>query len=286
MSNDRFDFAAPPEALGTSRLLYAVRSRYDKEWHSTMHTHACTEIFYCVRGLGEFVLDGHRRTVGSDDVVTVGANVEHTESSSMANPLEYIALGVDGLDFHFGPDGSAPYTVLNYRDDREILLLYLEDLLRELETKPSQYEIVCTYLLQVLLIKLLRTRALPVSIEPARRGNRECAAARRYIDEHYAEAITLDTLAELAHVNKYYLVHTFSKEYGITPINYLIDRRIRESKYLLGNTNHSLSQISHLLGFSSPSYFSQSFRRITGQSPMEYRKAARSAAPPQKKLSP
>lgn len=281
MSNNRFDLAAPTEALGTSRLLYAARSRYGKEWHSTVHRHACTEIFYCVRGLGDFVLDGHRRTVGSDDVVIVGANVEHTESSSSANPLEYIVLGVDGLDFHFGGSDSidsASYTVLNYRDEREVLLLYLEDLLRELEAKPSQYETVCTYLLQVLLIKLLRTRALPVSIEPARRGNRECAAARRYIDEHYAEPITLEALAELSHVNKYYLVHTFSKEYGITPINYLIDRRIRESKYLLSNTNHSLSQISHVLGFSSPSYFSQSFRRLTGISPMEYRKASREQA--------
>lgn len=53
-------------------------------------------------------------------------------------------------------------------------------------------------------------------------------------------------------MNKYYLVHSFSKEYGVSPINYLIGRRIEESRYLLADTNHSLSQISHMLGFSSP----------------------------------
>ncbi len=58
-------------------------------------------------------------------------------------------------------------------------------------------------------------------------------------------------------MNKYYLVHSFSKEYGVSPINYLIGRRIEESRYLLADTNHSLSQISHMLGFSSPSYFSR-----------------------------
>ena len=40
-------------------------------------------------------------------------------------------------------------------------------------------------------------------------------------------------LSELVHVNKYYMVHSFTKEYGISPINYLISRRIEESKYLL-----------------------------------------------------
>ncbi|MFR5782640.1 MAG: helix-turn-helix transcriptional regulator [Oscillospiraceae bacterium] len=85
-------------------------------------------------------------------------------------------------------------------------------------------------------------------------------------------------LSELVHVNKYYMVHSFTKEYGISPINYLISRRIEESKYLLSDTDHSLSQISHMLGFSSPSYFSQSFRRLEGMSPMEFRRSSRSRA--------
>lgn len=79
----------------------------------------------------------------------------------------------------------------------------------------------------------------------------------------------------MAHVNKYYLVHSFSKEYEISPINYLIERRVQESCYLLCDTDHSLSQISHMMGFSSPSYFSQSFRKTMGMSPMEYRKKKR-----------
>ena len=86
------------------------------------------------------------------------------------------------------------------------------------------------------------------------------------------EEITLSQLSDLVHINKYYLVHTFSREYGVSPISYLISRRLQESKYLLSRTNHSLSQISHMLGFSSPSYFSQSFRRAEKMSPLEYRK--------------
>ena len=90
-------------------------------------------------------------------------------------------------------------------------------------------------------------------------------------DEHFSEPITLDTLAQMVHINKYHLVRTFQKEYGITPINYLIERRLEESRFMLKNTNYSASQIVSLLGFSSSSYFSQCFRRKEHMSPSQYR---------------
>lgn len=80
-------------------------------------------------------------------------------------------------------------------------------------------------------------------------------AARRYIDEHFTEPLSLDMLAEVVHLNKYHLSHTFQREYGISPISYLITRRIREGRHMLENTSYSLSQIAHSIGFSSPSYF-------------------------------
>ena len=87
-------------------------------------------------------------------------------------------------------------------------------------------------------------------------------------------------LAEIAHINKYYLAHTFQKEYGISPITYLNCRRIEESKYMLGNTGYSLAQISELMGFSSPSYFSQCFRKAAGLTPNEYRRQVRQGQRP------
>ena len=55
----------------------------------------------------------------------------------------------------------------------------------------------------------------------------------------------------------------------------MIACRIREGKRLLAETDHSLSQIAAVLGFSSSSYFSQSFRNAEGIRPTEYRKAHR-----------
>lgn len=279
MSSSRYELE-PSFSIEGARLLYITEAQFGKDWHSTLHTHACTELFYCVRGIGEFMLEGKTMPVGSDDLVIVNANVSHTESSMTANPLEYIVLGVDGLDFRFGEGDSEPYAIINYREMRSEIVFFLRTLLREAGDKPPQWEQVCQHLLEVLLVKLLRHTRFTVQPAPAARANKECAVVRRYIDEHFAEAITLDTLAGLVHMNKYYLVHAFNKEYGVSPINYLIERRIRESRYLLETTDLSLSRIAQVLGFSSSSYFSQSFRRLAGHSPLEYRKQHRAAQAP------
>ena len=125
----------------------------------------------------------------------------------------------------------------------------------------------------------VQTCALPIftlSGEAAgSRSSLECDLVRRYIENHFKENLTLDQLAGLAHLNKYYLAHAFQREFGVSPINYLISRRIEESRFLLRETDHSISQIAQILGFSSLSYFSQTFRRLEGVSPVEYRRRRR-----------
>ncbi|NCB64095.1 MAG: AraC family transcriptional regulator [Clostridia bacterium] len=240
-----------------------------------MHTHACTELFYVVGGQGQFKVPGELLSVAADDLMIINPNVEHTEVSLNQSPLEYIVLGVEGLEFKAGEDNGSGYSLFSLRSAREEMLPYLRGMLREIETKQAGYEVVCQDLLEVLVVKLMRHTDFSLTVTPGRQTSKECAVVKRYLDGHFKENITLDFLAELAHVNKYHLVHTFRREYGITPINYLIERRIQESKYLLGATNHSLSQIAQMLGFSSPSYFSQSFRKVTDMSPQEYRRASR-----------
>ena len=276
MSNSRYDLeqgGVAPLDRSSTRLLYVSTAKYGGDWHSLLHTHTCTEIFYVVGGMGKFQIEELTLSVSVDDMVIVNPNVEHTEVSFNASPLEYIVMGVEGLEFAAGESGDDRYRLVNCGGGREDTLYYLRAMLAEIENKAIGYDLVCQDLLEALVV-----RRTDFSLAPAASGTRtskECAAVRRYIDSHFKESLSLDVLAEVAHVNKYYLVHTFSKEYGISPINYLISRRIAESKQLLSDTDHSLSQISHMLGFSSPSYFSQSFRKLEGISPMEYRRQSK-----------
>ena len=275
------DIGEHPIDRSRVKLLYVSTAKYGGDWHSTLHTHGCTEVFYVVGGSGKFNIEGALVPVKMDDMVIVNPNVEHTEVSYNRRPLEYIVLGVEGLEYSAAEDADRRWFMVNLQSEREQLIHSLREMLKEIELKAPGYELICQDLLEVLILRLMRSTGLsflPTKGEHRKKGrrqNKECAAVKRYIDDHFKENINLDLLSELVHVNKYYMVHSFTKEFGISPINYLITRRIEESNYLLGGTDHSLSQISHMIGFSSPSYFSQSFMRIEGMSPMEYRKSAR-----------
>ncbi|HIX13598.1 MAG TPA: AraC family transcriptional regulator [Candidatus Anaerofilum faecale] len=277
MSSYRFDFITAPTSDKPYQLLYVASSCYDKDWNSLMHTHKCTELFYCVHGRGQFHTSDGTFDVKKDDLVIINADVEHAESSMASHPLEYLVLGVQGLNFRFdSARGDAGYDVLNFEQNRDELLFYLQSILREVDTQEFRYEDMCQRILEILLIQVQRfanvkiCTSLPAA-EKQHSTNRNCALIRQYIDEHFSEPITLDTLAQMVHINKYHLVRTFQKEYGITPINYLIERRLEESRFMLKNTNYSASQIVSLLGFSSSSYFSQCFRRKEHMSPSQYR---------------
>lgn len=277
MSSYRFDFITAPTSDKPYQLLYVASSCYDKDWNSLMHTHKCTELFYCVHGRGQFHTSDGTFDVKKDDLVIINADVEHAESSMASHPLEYLVLGVQGLNFRFdSARGDAGYDVLNFEQNRDELLFYLQSILREVDTQEFRYENMCQRILEILLIQVQRfanvkiCTSLPAA-EKQHSTNRNCALIRQYIDEHFSEPITLDTLAQMVHINKYHLVRTFQKEYGITPINYLIERRLEESRFMLKNTNYSASQIVSLLGFSSSSYFSQCFRRKEHMSPSQYR---------------
>ena len=258
---------------GTAKLLNVASARYGGDWHSVPHTHNHMELFFIIGGKGQFLIEDQLHPVGVNNLVIINPNIVHTEVSLNAQPLEYIVLGIEGIQLAGNDASEKQFNILDHYESVEISGC-LRNILREMEQKNTGYEDVCQAFMEILIIRLMRSTALAVPAESqAVSANRQCAAVRRYIDLHFKEALTLEQLAEEGHMNKYYLSHAFKREYGVSPINYMIARRIEESKYLLAETDLSMSQISQLLGFSSLSYFSQVFRRTQAVSPKEYRKS-------------
>ncbi|MBD5102586.1 MAG: AraC family transcriptional regulator [Subdoligranulum sp.] len=271
---DSFSFVVPASPGGeTLRLSYISQARYSQEWNSNLHTHGCAELFFITEGHGRFRTQREEFPVALHDLIIINANVPHTELSQPKNPLEYIVLGVACVEVLGSADG---YAMFHLQSGWQELMGCLDLMLRETQEQQPGCEEVCRHLLEVVLLRLGRQGALSLGAQAAGpRVSRECGLVRRYIDNHFKEDLNLDQLAQLAHVNKYYLAHAFRREFGESPIHYLISRRVEESKFLLRETDHTLSFISRVLGFSSPSYFSQCFRRVEGISPVEYRRQSR-----------
>lgn len=267
-----------------AKLLYVSTSKYEGDWQSIPHSHSCSELFYVVNGSGVFVAEGVEFPVNKNDMVIINPHIQHTEKSWSASPLEYIVLGIDGLMFSFEnmmavQEGISMQTasgaVYKYNMQRNYVYAYLNIMLEEISHKEENYEAVCQNLLEVLLFCMLRNDNLSIIKDKNTALNRECTQIKNYLDANYAENITLDTLASLTHMNKYYMAHAFASYTGLSPINYLIQKRVQEGKSLLESTTLSIAQVSETLGFSSQSYFSQAFKKATGKTPIQYRNAVR-----------
>lgn len=276
MSNNRYalDLTTENNIRGNAKLLNVASAKYGGDWHSLPHTHSYAELFYIVGGDGQFRIEDKLYPVNANQLVIVNPNVFHTEVSYDAHPLEYIVLGIEGLELSVGQNNNGRFCILDYQGGGDILTC-LRNILREMEARQPGHEVICQAYMEILIVRLMRSTSFSVTVTDSNPPvSRQCATIRHYIDTHYKEPLSLDVLAKEAHVNKYYLAHVFKEEYGMSPISYLISRRIEESRYLLRETDMSLSQIARILGFSSASYFSQSFRRVQEISPMEYRKNA------------
>ena len=139
-------------------------------------------------------------------------------------------------------------------EDRELEKIYIEELLFLIFADASRYR---------------REEAQlnsPMSTEHIKR-------ASDYINRHYAEAITVDMIAESVMLNKNYLIRLFKREMGITPMKYLLDTRLYFARALLLQTDETVSGIAERCGFNTSSYFIKCFREKFSDSPLSYRNA-------------
>lgn len=273
MSNDHYSFNQTGSIRNSLKLLNVGTAKYTGDWHSVPHTHSYAELFYVVGGMGHILIDQELHPVSPRQLVIINPNVMHTEVSLNASPLEYVVLGIEGLELPADANTDSRFKILDHHDIDSIWTC-LRNILQESQNDLPGNETICQAYMEILVTRLMRSTNLALNDDPLPSSNNQCVTVRRYIDAHFKESLTLDLLAGVAHVNKYYLAHSFKEEFGVSPISYQLNRRVEESCYLLRQTDLSLSQISRILGFSSPSYFSQIFRKTKQMSPSEFRKQA------------
>ena len=273
MSNQRYQFQDYKLEKMNVQLLYITQAKYDIDWHSIKHMHHFTELFYVIRGNGSFLVENETFPVKEDDLIVVNPNVNHTEVSNPENPLEYIVLGISGLQFlNEDKEEVYDYSTHNYYNFKHEILFYLRTLVEEVRDQDENYQAISQNLLEILIWNIIRRTKKKILLKPTKKVNKECRFIEQYINDHFAEDITLQKLSELTYLNKYYIVHVFKKYKGLSPINYLIERRMEEAKNLLETTNYPVSKISDIIGFSSQSYFSQTFKKEMNMTPNQYRK--------------
>jgi AraC-like DNA-binding protein len=110
-----------------------------------------------------------------------------------------------------------------------------------------------------------RNRAEPVEIWKA----------RKFIEEHSGEELSLGRVAKTVGVNANYLSERFKQVTGVNLVHYIAQTRFKRACDLLRNSSRRISEIGFAAGFQSLSQFNRVFKKLSGKSPTEYRAAKR-----------
>jgi AraC-like DNA-binding protein len=98
------------------------------------------------------------------------------------------------------------------------------------------------------------------------------ALLKEYLDDHIGERLTLEKCGEITYLSVSQTIRSFRSAYGVTPYEYLNQRRINIAKLLLRNSTLSIEEIATQTGFPDHNYFSKYFKKKVGLSPTQFRK--------------
>lgn len=152
----------------------------------------------------------------------------------------------------------------------ESILRFFEDIHRELIQERNVDEIIAENLFENWIRDLRRSLH-----QPSTQVSENLRVAREYIDNHYEKPVTLGALALIAHQSNSHFSSEFKRSFGVSPIDYLIRRRLDRAAYLLRDVNLNVTQIAERVGYENLFHFSKQFKKYHGMSPRSMRQTFR-----------
>jgi len=96
-----------------------------------------------------------------------------------------------------------------------------------------------------------------------------------FLEKHFVDEITVDRLAEIAGISVPHFNRRFRQLLRLSPMDYVLSLRVQESQRQLVTTNEPIGEIALNTGFYDQSHFTKRFRKVTGMTPLQYRKRYR-----------
>ena len=174
------------------------------------------------------------------------------------------------LWFHFNGIAASPYVEhlyekigIHYRGNRaEKLRLHFQEIISA-AAKPIVNEPVVSHNIDGILAALSAESAVTI--------NELLRPTLEYIAKHFDEPISIDELANLSLMSQSNLIRYFRRCLDVTPHEYLLLYRLKQSKRLLVSTTESIERIAELCGFNSASHFARAFKKENQMTPKEFR---------------
>ena len=139
----------------------------------------------------------------------------------------------------------------------------------------SAKDVIADFTLKELLIRLMQTQARKLILDSYHKNTttNRFSFVVEYIKCHIHEDITIDRLSNLCYMSKPSFFRCFKREFGISPVDFIIQERIKAAKKLLKDMNVTITQACYAVGINNLSYFFKLFKRVEGVTPNEFRKS-------------
>ena len=251
------------------------------------HHHTALEITMVLSGSGIYATDESEFSFESGDIFLFGTDERHW--------IKKLDCHTDFLNVHFEPrfiwsenfgisSGELIRVFLNRKKNRlnkldmtkessmsvKRLIFQME---KELEEKKREHEIMLKVHLVNILIEMIRSFEGQIDendFSYNAQALHHIERSLKYIDSHLSENITLEEIANVAHMSKNYFCRIFKKLNGMSPWDYITVKRIEHAVMLLNTTDLTRLEIAQRCGYNNTSNFYYAFKKVTGKAPGDY----------------
>ena len=222
------------------------------------HAHQVLEVVYFLSGRGHATIDKTTYEIRPGNFCVIPPGVIHNQISETTITTICLGLKGSGLEDSLGL----------WADKTGEINRCAVRLMDELSVREAGYSMVTEGYLTTLVG--LAKRAIKANAQPDRR--QALIAQAMQIIEDKEGNLSIDDIAGQLFISKDYLRHLFTHYTGRPPIQALLAARIGHAKRILADPSRSVAQVADICGFDNPYYFSRLFKKVTGVTPMEFRK--------------
>jgi AraC-like DNA-binding protein len=248
--------------------------------HYVDRENGCGEyiLIYCTKGSGWYWLDGKTYTVPANHFFILPAERPHKYGSGEEDPWYIYWIHFKGSKAKYVYEKLQGLQLIDMDENSRIKdrISFIEELISALE-KGNEDEVInyANLSLNHLLGAFLYIRTYR-NVKLREKGSQNTffiSRATHYMNENIEKKITLKEIASYFGYSESYFYRLFRKEIHYSPMDYFLHLKIERACQLLVHTDMKINQISFMLGFDDPYYFSRIFTKIAGLSPKNYRSA-------------
>lgn len=273
VSSKRILYTASPFARSSLFHLQEIGELKALQPHTSSRSDLPSYLFFKVTsGEGRLQYQGKSYNLLSGACVFIDCNLpySHTTDKNLwtIHWIHFNGPAMTSVYSKYCDRGGRP---VFYPDSLDIVSRIHKSLMSTAASGDYMRDMIINQLLASLLVEIMKESWHP---EEKRHASKRASVleVKEWIDQHYAESLSLDALAARFFINKYYLSKTFKAQFGQTISAYLQTVRITHVKQLLRFTNQTLDEIGEAVGITPARYLSEVFSSVEGVPPSTYRK--------------